>query len=366
VIATISSFTTTTKSTATTTIGTDPNTKPDYNSIVGPLGRYVDLFCMILFRNKLRDQVLMRDNENDAVNVNVNMNTNATISQQQQQRQPQFWIATDPRYYENNPFSTTITTTTTNANATTSASAAAATQGEYYYRQIVTLAAAMNARYQSQPQRIQSRAQNVLISLFPSWLPSWYKILFAQPFPIVSAQMNAHVTAALGVWLMGECTVNDILIPMSSNNYTNTNHQQQQQHNSSSTTSDTTSMSTTNNFMIGKQQGVLVTRCRFLEESQCASICVNSCKIPTQQFFLQQMGVPLVMEPNYTTGSCQFSFGRYPNVTTETVAKNTPCLSRCPTSGSYRQNHNAERFSNTYTDDTSVCSMMGDTSLLLQ
>lgn len=28
--------------------------------------------------------------------------------------------------------------------------------------------------------------------------------------------------------------------------------------------------------------GVLVERCRYLEEVGCASICINSCKVPTQ------------------------------------------------------------------------------------
>jgi len=28
--------------------------------------------------------------------------------------------------------------------------------------------------------------------------------------------------------------------------------------------------------------GVLVERCRYLEQSGCASICINSCKVPTQ------------------------------------------------------------------------------------
>jgi Beta-carotene isomerase D27-like, C-terminal len=32
----------------------------------------------------------------------------------------------------------------------------------------------------------------------------------------------------------------------------------------------------------GKMQGVLVERCRYLEQAGCASICINSCKVPTQ------------------------------------------------------------------------------------
>jgi hypothetical protein len=90
---------------------------------------------------------------------------------------------------------------------------------------------------------------------------------------------------------------------------------------------------------IGKNQGLLVKRCRFLEESGCASICVNSCKVPTQNFFIDEMGLALTMEPNYETFECQFSFGATPNPATELEAKGTPCLQRCPTAGSLKQFH---------------------------
>jgi hypothetical protein len=33
---------------------------------------------------------------------------------------------------------------------------------------------------------------------------------------------------------------------------------------------------------VDKGMGVLVERCRYLEQSGCASICINSCKVPTQ------------------------------------------------------------------------------------
>jgi len=83
---------------------------------------------------------------------------------------------------------------------------------------------------------------------------------------------------------------------------------------------------------VAHRQGLLVKRCRFLEESGCASICVNACKIPTQRFFSEDMGLSLTMTPDYDTGECQFSFGRIPTIEEELKAKNTPCLSRCPSS----------------------------------
>ena len=120
--------------------------------------------------------------------------------------------------------------------------------------------------------------------------------------------MNAWATKVGGTWLMGECEINTVPV---------------------------------DGGQLGVDQGLLVKRCRFLEESGCASVCVNSCKIPTQNFFMQDMGLPLTMEPNYETYECQFSFGRTPDATTESVAQSTPCLARCPTAGSLRKYHSS-------------------------
>jgi hypothetical protein len=40
-------------------------------------------------------------------------------------------------------------------------------------------------------------------------------------------------------------------------------------------------------------QAVKAERCRFLEESQCASVCVNSCKAPTQAWLKDDFGLDL-------------------------------------------------------------------------
>ena len=120
-----------------------------------------------------------------------------------------------------------------------------------------------------------------------------------------SARMNAWVTGVAGTWLMGECEVNDVEV----------------------------------DGVVYKDQGLLVKRCRFLEESGCASVCVNSCKIPTQNFFNEDMGLPLTMTPDYETHECQFSFGLMPDTQGELDAKSTPCLSRCPSAGGMRKWH---------------------------
>lgn len=91
-----------------------------------------------------------------------------------------------------------------------------------------------------------------------------------------------------------------------------------------------------------RHQGVHIKRCRFLEESGCASICVNCCKIPTQNFFMDDMGLPVTITPDYETYQCQFEFGVFPDAQGDFDARNTPCLARCPTAGSMRAWHSGD------------------------
>ncbi|XP_023748330.1 beta-carotene isomerase D27, chloroplastic isoform X2 [Lactuca sativa] len=150
----------------------------------------------------------------------------------------------------------------------------------------------MLARTNSQT---QEAAVRILRSLFPPLLLKLYKILIA---PLaqgkVAAVMVARVTAVSCEWLMGSCRVNTVDLG-----------------NGSSLPS-----------------GVFVERCKYLEESKCVGICVNTCKLPTQAFFMDHMGVPLVMEPNFNDYSCQFKFGVSPPE--EDSSLKEPCLEVCP------------------------------------
>jgi Beta-carotene isomerase D27-like, C-terminal len=177
------------------------------------------------------------------------------------------------------------------------------------YDGVIDIACQMNKKYGRD--EVQRRALEVLVTLFPSWMPPAYSALFSRPFPEFSSRMNAWATMVAGTWLMGECELNDVEIPV---------HEPGQNGGAAAST------------RIGKNQGLLVKRCRFLEEAGCASVCVHSCKIPTQTFFLENMGLPLLMEPNYDTFECQFSFGLLPTSESERKAMSTPCLARCPAS----------------------------------
>ena len=62
----------------------------------------------------------------------------------------------------------------------------------------------------------------------------------------------------------------------------------------------------------GYQQGVLLERCRVLEASGCASVCLNVCKLPTQAFFNETVGLAVTLVPDYETFECRFVYGKTP------------------------------------------------------
>lgn len=171
------------------------------------------------------------------------------------------------------------------------------------YDAIIDLTRKLNTRY-ARAEDTQHATQNILRSLFPSWLLPAFRAMFSRPFPEFSCQLNAWVTALTCQWLMGPSKVNDVELP------------------------DGTT---------AKSQGVLVERCRYLEQSGCASICINSCKAPTQRFFLEDMALPLTMTPNYEDFSCQFAFGVQPQPEVQDEAFQSACFTSCPSKQPRRQ-----------------------------
>ncbi|KAI5059110.1 hypothetical protein GOP47_0025429 [Adiantum capillus-veneris] len=137
----------------------------------------------------------------------------------------------------------------------------------------------------------------ILRSLFPPLLLPMFKILIAPLFGgKPAAVLTARVTKATCQWLMGSCSINTVEL------------------------NDGTLL----------ESGVLVERCKYLEESKCAGICIHTCKLPSQTFITDYMGVPLTMEPNFEDLSCQFKFGVAPPARQDDESLKTPCLDVCP------------------------------------
>jgi hypothetical protein len=79
----------------------------------------------------------------------------------------------------------------------------------------------------------------------------------------------------------------------------------------------------------GKRGGLVVEKCKFLQESGCKGICLHDCKLPTQQFFQDELGLPLTVIPNFVTQECQWSFGETPVPPSEDESFPKGCLVGC-------------------------------------
>jgi hypothetical protein len=78
------------------------------------------------------------------------------------------------------------------------------------------------------------------------------------------------------------------------------------------------------------QKLLLIEKCRFLETSGCVQTCLHACKIPTQNFFFEEMGLPVYIKPNITDYSCRFEFGIFPiPIESDLSLKKVSCLLNC-------------------------------------
>jgi len=79
----------------------------------------------------------------------------------------------------------------------------------------------------------------------------------------------------------------------------------------------------------GTAGGLIVEKCKFLQESGCKGLCLHQCKLPAQQFFQDELGMPLTVSPNFETQECQWSFGEVPKPPQEDPSFPSGCLVGC-------------------------------------
>lgn len=92
-----------------------------------------------------------------------------------------------------------------------------------------------------------------------------------------------------------------------------------------------------NRRMDGSLGGLVVEKCKFLQESGCKGLCLNQCKLPAQQFFSEGLGLQLTVKPNFETQECQWSFGETPLPPEEDPMFPAGCLAGCPTREALRE-----------------------------
>jgi hypothetical protein len=79
----------------------------------------------------------------------------------------------------------------------------------------------------------------------------------------------------------------------------------------------------------GQRGGLVVEKCKFLQESGCKGLCLHQCKIPAQEFFKEELGLDLTVRPNFVTQECQWSFGEVPVCVEEDESFPKGCLVGC-------------------------------------
>ncbi|XP_064995093.1 beta-carotene isomerase D27, chloroplastic-like [Musa acuminata AAA Group] len=68
---------------------------------------------------------------------------------------------------------------------------------------------------------------------------------------------------------------------------------------------------------------VYIPKCRFLESTNCVGMCTNLCKVPSQKFIQDSLGMPVYMVPNFEDLSCEMVFGQQPPLHDPTLKQ--PC-----------------------------------------
>jgi len=140
----------------------------------------------------------------------------------------------------------------------------------------------------------QKVVAQILKSLIPNFVLKLIKTLFS-PTQLV-CELNAWFTTLLFPWLVGECEVIEAEI-------------------------------LTENGEIKRQKsGVKIKKCRYLENSGCVGMCINMCKLPTQEFFTKDFGIPLTMTPNFEDFSCEMVFGQMPITIEQEAVYHQVCL----------------------------------------
>ncbi|KAF3629996.1 putative peptidyl-prolyl cis-trans isomerase CYP21-3, mitochondrial-like [Capsicum annuum] len=178
-------------------------------------------------------------------------------------------------------------------------------------------------------------AVRILRSLFPPLLLELYRMLVA---PIdggkFAALMVARVTALSCQWLMGPCSVNSVDLPNGSSLMSGCDKGGFQAQASRLLNMKWNWIELCSSFHELSDSYPLLQFKVFGMKSHAIFQMAFSSYVLFQKmlttFFKDHMGVPLLMEPNFTDYSCQFKFGILPPQQEFDDALKEPCLEICP------------------------------------
>ncbi|XP_010267423.1 PREDICTED: beta-carotene isomerase D27, chloroplastic [Nelumbo nucifera] len=157
---------------------------------------------------------------------------------------------------------------------------------DYDYESFVNVSKrVMQGRSRKQQQQV---VREVLLSMLPPGAPAQFRKLF--PPTKWAAEFNAALTVPFFHWLVGPSEVVEVEVNG-----------------------------------VKQRSGVHIKKCRYLENSGCVGMCVNMCKVPTQDFFTNEFGLPLTMNPNFEDMSCDMVYGQVPPPFEEDPVSKQPC-----------------------------------------
>jgi len=182
------------------------------------------------------------------------------------------------------------------------------------YEGLVALARGVNDE-EGTAEDVQARARRVFEGLLPAlylgWIPPLWRSLVQPNVPAWTANTAFfYVFYLLFPWLMGPMEGDDFI--------------------------DVDVPEAWRKFLpflpetVRVPQSVKAERCRFLEQSQCASVCVNTCKVPSQEWLRDDFGMEIHIQPNYDDFSCRWKFGVKAPPLQEDEAVMVPCFTKCP------------------------------------
>ena len=158
------------------------------------------------------------------------------------------------------------------------------------FKSLVDAASAASRNFSPEKQR--EIVIQALQSAFPRPILSLIKALL--PESKFAREYFAAFTTIFFVWLVGPCEVRE------------------------------------SEFNGSKEKNVVhIPKCRFLEETKCVGMCINMCKMPSQSFIKDSLGMPVNMVPNFDDMSCQMIFGEEPPELLNDPALKQPCFKLC-------------------------------------
>jgi hypothetical protein len=146
--------------------------------------------------------------------------------------------------------------------------------------------------------RNPSQQRDLVLKALRTILPEFVSLMFRKLFPPnqLSAELNAAIASKGFGWLVGETELKSADVEVAPGE-------------------------------VRRQTSVVyIKKCRFLESGGCVGMCVNICKVPTQQFFKDDFGLPLTMKPNFEDLSCEMIFGQAPPAVEKDLAFSEPCF----------------------------------------